>query len=261
MKRLLKSVLMLAAVSAVFAETDAQTTPSVNVRVMLVSAVSDTVTLVPGGTASEQLQAPIHAIFESELISEDNSAYTLFPQWNVTRTYQENGQSNTVQYLKRQEACTEFRFEDDGQYEVRFEWSYKTANDIETVPGNDIDPISFTIDASGLKMYNAFSPNGDGINDMYCIFMKSIVRAEITIFNRWGQTIKSLSGTMDELIDLADGQADGDGYMLELWDGMHNGQVVKDGVYFIHVKAVGAGGRKYDEKESINVLKGLGETW
>ena len=46
--------------------------------------------------------------------------------------------------------------------------------------------------------------------------------------------------------------------MIDVWDGMQNGNAVNDGVYFINVQATGAGGRKYNEKADINVLTGLG---
>lgn len=230
--------------------------PSVNVRALLVSAIGDTVILVPGGEAPVQ-NAPLQVFFESSLVSGDGKDYVLFPQWTVTR--QENGQPMPSQYLKRQDAGSSYIFEDYGDFVISFGWSYRERNSTETVTGYDVDPMGFSIDGSDLRTYNAFSPNGDGINDVYCIYMKSIVRADISIFNRWGQTIRSYSGTMDELISMTGGQEDGDGYVLELWDGMYNGELVNDGVYFINVRATGAGGRKYEKKESINVLKGLGE--
>ena len=113
-------------------------------------------------------------------------------------------------------------------------------------------------EASQLTFPNAFSPNGDGINDVYKIYVRSIVSMNVAIFNRWGQTIKTMSGKMDELLPSdAEAEADG-GYMLELWDGTYRGDVVNDGVYYINVQAIGAGGKKYDKRADINVLKGLG---
>ncbi len=255
MKRTGKFVLPLALGIFGFTATMAQE-PSVEVRAVLVSALNDTVYLAPGGEAPVA-NAPLKVFFESALISDDSSGYVMFPQWTVTR--QVNGQEAPVQYLKRQDTGSSFTFEDDGEFQILFEWSYRRAGSEGTVPGTEVEPMKFSIDGSDIKTYNAFSPNGDGINDVYCIYVQSIVRADIAIFNRWGQTIVSYSGTMDELVAAANGQEDGNGYVLELWDGRHNGDVVNDGVYFINVRAVGAGGRKYERKESINVLKGLGE--
>ena len=36
-----------------------------------------------------------------------------------------------------------------------------------------------------------------------------------------------------------------------------NGKYVDDGVYYINIEAVGAGGRVYSKKSDINVLKGM----
>lgn len=38
-------------------------------------------------------------------------------------------------------------------------------------------------------MPNAFSPNGDGINDVVRVEGKGIVELDFRIFNRWGQLI------------------------------------------------------------------------
>lgn len=244
-------VLSMLAVPAVMAQE-----PSVNVRAVLVSANNDTTVLVPGGVAEVQ-NAPLKVIFESALVSNDGKEYILFPQWIVTR--QVDGQDAPGQYLKRQDASSSYLFEDYGEFQISYSWSYRNTDSTMTIIGVDVEPMKFSIDDSEIRTYNAFSPNGDGINDVYCIYLQSIVRADIAIFNRWGQTIRSYSGTLDELISRTNGQTDGDGYVLELWDGTQGGEVVNDGVYFINVKAVGAGGRKYEKKESINVLKSLGE--
>ena len=63
---------------------------------------------------------------------------------------------------------------------------------------------------------------------------------------------------MNDLLP-SDAEPDNDGgYLFEIWDGRFNGDVVNDGVYFINVQAVGAGGEQYDKRTDINVLKGLG---
>ena len=92
-------------------------------------------------------------------------------------------------------------------------------------------------------MPNAFSPNGDGINDIYKAKdgYQSIVEFKACIFNRWGQKIY-------EWNDPAGG-----------WDGKHNGKDVKQGVYFVLVKAKGADGRKYEIKRDVNLLRGFTE--
>lgn len=232
--------------------------PQVQVKVVLVSASGDSTVIAPGETSPASLNAPLDATFVSELITDDGKDYVLFPQWTVTRMVMDGETPRTVDYLKRQDRVTQFEFIDEGTFTVTYKWSYREKDATETIPGADVSPITFTIDGSEIRLYNAFSPNGDGINDVYKIYVRSIVSMNVAIFNRWGQTIKTMSGKMDELLPSdAEAEADG-GYMLELWDGTYRGDVVNDGVYYINVQAIGAGGKKYDKRADINVLKGLG---
>lgn len=232
--------------------------PRVSVKVILLPVSADSTVLLPGDKADSDLNAPLRAQFVSELITDDGKEYVMFPQWTVTRTVVEKGVSATKDYLKRQEQVTEFEFNDNGQFEVRFAWSYREKDSTSTIPGDEIQPMVFTVDDSELRLYNAFSPNGDGINDVYKIYVRSIVSMKIAIFNRWGQTIKSVSGPIDSILP-SDAEPDNDGgFLFEIWDGKYHGSIVDDGVYFINVQATGAGGRKYEKRQDINVLKGLG---
>jgi len=232
--------------------------PKVQVKVILISLSGDSTVLSPGDKAPSDLNVPLHAVFVSELVSTDGKDYVLFPQWTVTRNYSDGETSVTSDYLKRQESNSEFDFTDYGKFKVNYEWSYREKDSIETIPGDVIQSMEFTIDDSEIRLFNAFSPNGDGINDVYKIYTRSIVNIKIAIFNRWGQNIKTISGDMNQVLP-ADADQDNDGgYTFEIWDGMYNGEIVNDGVYFINVHATGAGGKTYDEKGDINVLKGLG---
>lgn len=101
---------------------------------------------------------------------------------------------------------------------------------------------STTIQASRLEMPNAFSPNGDGINDTYRVkASQNITEFHAYIFNRWGQCLYQWS------------QIDGE------WDGTYHGKPVKDGVYFVRVKAKGGDGKVYDIKKDVNLLRKFNE--
>ncbi len=237
----------------------AEQEPDVAVRALLISASMDTVIVQPGETAPSGLTVPLVLVLEAEIESPESDRLIMFPQWTVSRTVTEDGKEETSQFLKRQESTTSYEFTEYGLFRIDFEWSYRDLDSTVTIPGKKVEPMTFSIDDSEIKVYNAFSPNGDGINDNYCIYMRSIVKADITIFNRWGQVLRKVSGSMDDILLQTSPQQESDGgYVLELWDGTYNGDMVNDGVYFINVQATGAGGRKYSEKSDINVLKGLG---
>ena len=97
---------------------------------------------------------------------------------------------------------------------------------------------STALQASLLEMPNAFSPNGDGINDTYHVKKyQNITEFRALIFNRWGQCLY----TWNEI----DGS----------WDGTYKGRPVKDGVYFVRVRAKGGDGKEYDIKNDVNLLR------
>lgn len=104
-------------------------------------------------------------------------------------------------------------------------------------------PLSVTISESRLEMPNAFSPNGDGINDYYAPkTQQSLVKFKASIYSRWGQ----------KLYEWTDPAADG-------WDGKFNGRDVAQGVYFCDVVAEGADGIKYHFRKDVNLLRGYNE--
>ena len=102
--------------------------------------------------------------------------------------------------------------------------------------------IRITISDSHLEMPNAFSPNNDGFNDYFQAKKnaKSIVEFHAYIFNRHGQ----------KLYDWTDWQNEESG-----WDGTYNGHPVKDGVYFVYVKALGADGIEYNIRRDVNLIR------
>ena len=140
-------------------------------------------------------------------------------------------------------------------YEENFELTLTQANTytvILTTTYTDSDghqetknsnSLIITIIESFLSFPNAFSPNGDGINDRFqAKSYQSIVEFSAAIYNRWGQKLYSWT-------DPKDG-----------WDGTYNGKPVKQGVYFVNVKAKGADGHEYHIRRDVNLLRGYTES-
>ncbi len=139
-------------------------------------------------------------------------------------------------YLVRYDENTEYTFTKAG---ATYVYLYEIINGDTT----QYDPISISISESSLQMPNAFSPNGDGINDIYKAKSgyKSIVEFKAVVFNRWGQKLC-------EWYNPADG-----------WDGKYNGKDVAQGTYFVNVTAKGADGKEFHIKRDINLLRGFTE--
>ena len=93
-----------------------------------------------------------------------------------------------------------------------------------------------------LVMPNTFTPNNDQINDVYKVkSYQNIVEFHAYIFNRWGQKLY-------EWTNLESG-----------WDGTYRGNDVKQGTYFVLVKAKGADGQDYNIRKDVNLLRGYTE--
>ena len=98
---------------------------------------------------------------------------------------------------------------------------------------------STTVLTSTLVVPNAFSPNNDQINDVFKVkSYQNIVEFHAYIFNRWGQKLYEWTNI------------DGG------WDGTYRGNDVKQGTYFVLVKAKGADGETYNIRKDVNLLRG-----
>lgn len=183
--------------------------------------------------------APLTVVFHAN--AENVGMYTPHYEWRFTK------EGETQPYLVRYKEETEYTFTEAGSHRIVLYATFINGNDTVAYTKDywqDAQPITIQISESKLEMPNAFSPNGDGINDIYRAKnnYQSIVEFDAYIFNRWGQKLY-------EWHDPAGG-----------WDGKFNGKDVKQGVYFVLVKAKGADGRKYNIKKDVNLLRGYTES-
>ena len=84
---------------------------------------------------------------------------------------------------------------------------------------------------------NAFTPNGDGKNDVLLVYGNTIASMDLVIFDQWG-----------ELIFESTNQAKG-------WDGIYKGKPQPVGVYVYVLKAVRTDGTSVTKKGSINLIR------
>lgn len=206
-------------------------------------------TLYAGDQAPLPYQAPLNVCFYAGF--QNNEPASLRSEWRVVRSWQDqDGDSGTEEYLTRKTEQTDYTFNDFGSFSIEFSYSYSYPGDDDYTQGDALEPFSFSIDNSTLTMPNAFSPNGDGINDIFIIKTKSIVSISVSIFDRYGRVVKTADQNSMPFRDDVNG-----GY-YECWDGTSGGRQVQDGVYYINVRATGAGGYRYNLKQDINILTG-----
>lgn len=103
------------------------------------------------------------------------------------------------------------------------------------------DTYQVSVGASQLLVPNAFSPNGDGVNDEWKVAYKSLVEFRCWIFDRQGHQICALTSPDQG------------------WDGRIGGKAVDSGVFYYVIEALGADGKKYKKSGDINVVKFVGQ--
>jgi gliding motility-associated-like protein len=103
------------------------------------------------------------------------------------------------------------------------------------------DTISSPIivaDTAGLIMPNVFTPNGDGVNDVFAPNAHGLKTLDCTIYDRWGAKV----------IDMD--------INLEYWDGYTtSGMACTAGIYFYIVKATDVNGKSYNLKGFIQLIR------
>lgn len=138
---------------------------------------------------------------------------------------------NEIQYRFNQHNLS-YTFNDEGTFYLRyigsnFDGSCEVVGDTYTV----------SIGSSELLCPNAFSPDGDGVNDEWKVSYRSIIEFECWIFDRYGAQLAHFK-------DINSG-----------WDGKRGGKMAGPGVYYYVIRALGADGKIYKLSGDINILR------
>lgn len=92
-------------------------------------------------------------------------------------------------------------------------------------------------DCDSVHFPTLFSPNNDGINDLFCPLGSCIESVNYKIYNRWGENIFSSTSVNN------------------CWDGTYKGEKVNSGVYVYKCSSILSNGRLVENSGQINVLK------
>lgn len=184
--------------------------------------------------------APLQARFTSNV--ENLGGYTALYEWQVYKS------GETSPYLVRYDADFEYEFREAGTSRITLQISFVQGTDTIVYEMSNDDPPEFTIDVStsSLSVPNAFSPNGDGVNDIFRVKKdgyQSIIEFKGYIFSRNGRKLFEWS-------DITQG-----------WDGTYGGSDVADGVYYVRIDAKGADGKVYKIRQAVNLLRGYSSSY
>lgn len=231
-------LLVIACLFFAFANVEAQE----NMPVISPTATITTATGETQEVTEYSGSAPLQVHFAPNV--ENSEGYEAYYEW---RFYKE-GTSIEEPYLVRHEEETDFTFNEAGGHCIALIAYFMNGNDTivkyDTDYWMDATPIRISISTSKLDFPNAFSPNGDGMNDIYRAKTdyQSIVEFKAVIYNRWGQKLYEWNNP-----------AGG-------WDGTYKGNPVKQGVYYVQVTAKGADGRRFNIKKDVNLLRTFDNT-
>lgn len=123
-------------------------------------------------------------------------------------------------------------YREPGQYAVRL-----IAGNQQTGCEDTIDYNYVFVDSIQLFVPNAFTPNGDGVNDVFKLAALNFEAFELLIFNRWGQLIFSTKQPGDE------------------WDGSYQGEMMPAGAYPYLIKATGKNKKPYFYEGQISLIR------
>jgi gliding motility-associated-like protein len=99
------------------------------------------------------------------------------------------------------------------------------------------DSVTVFIENCGIQMPNAFTPNGDGVNDFFKPKNTNFKELHGKIFNRWGLELFSFANPSDA------------------WDGKYKGNDVSVGVYFYLISATFNDGVIQEQHGGIQLIR------
>ncbi len=85
---------------------------------------------------------------------------------------------------------------------------------------------------------DAFSPNGDGQNDLFSPLGIGIVSSEMIVYDRWGEKV------FESMNAIKDG-----------WNGTYKGSLVRSGVYVVHFKATFLNNKTVDKMVMLTIIR------
>ncbi len=83
----------------------------------------------------------------------------------------------------------------------------------------------------------SFTPNGDGVNDVFKIYCECAVSLKFSVLNRWGELIYESSADHFQ------------------WDGTKDGVDVSAGVYFVSYTGVYFSGSEFSGSGNVTLIR------
>ena len=183
----------------------------------------------------------------------DINNYKSYTHWNTYKTWKSGVKEYQLQLEKEGSFKTIYTssnmdssfIHDQTLEKINGPYCYRIMAVSGDAKDTSLSNISCIISPSKLFFPNAFSPNGDGVNDkisVHSLFVENNTNFSgrnftLEIFNRWGEQVYVSQSINDE------------------WDGMYKGTLIQSGVYMYQLKAMGVDNRSYSLKGTITIVE------
>ncbi|MDR0394157.1 MAG: gliding motility-associated C-terminal domain-containing protein [Tannerella sp.] len=183
----------------------------------------------PGGNVQAEEEGELLAPTEVTFSARANVPVASLFTWKVLRL----GENDTTEIVRFNGEDLVHMFNLEGEYLVRLEVAGSRSKKCEYTA-----EFRILITETIMEIPNAFSPGcTPGINDIFRVRSKSVVKFQGWIFNRWGTE-------MFRWTDPSQG-----------WDGKYRGKYVPAGAYYYLIEYTGTNGRKRVRKGDVNVYR------
>lgn len=145
------------------------------------------------------------------------------------KTITVNAQNTGFSYLWSTGTTNAITTLDTGKHFVILSNSCFTDTSYFTITGKDCNPLYY--------IPTAFSPNGDGLNDVFSVYGDNIANIEMTIYNRWGEVLFKDKGANPT------------------WKGGYKNAICPSNQYLYIIVLQDHTGKKYNEKGTITLLR------
>lgn len=137
----------------------------------------------------------------------------------------EGGAVDSVDFILYDEAPM-YEYEEVGIYPIKLVVAKinETGNCYDTLYGPSV-----TVEESILEIPNVFTPNGDGMNDVFVVKSTSLRSLNVKIYNRWGGQVHSWNYSNITSSDYT--------YEHSVWDGKIGNKLASPGVYYYVITA------------------------
>ncbi|MEB2778766.1 gliding motility-associated C-terminal domain-containing protein [Algoriphagus sp. C2-6-M1] len=124
-------------------------------------------------------------------------------------------------------------FQSAGNFEVTL-----TAYDIYGCSSIEKNIIQVNAPIEFITIPNAFTPNGDGLNDTFIPKLRTVSNFSMDVFNTWGEKIYATSG-----LD------------TKGWDGLHLGQESPPGNYIYQITYISRDGEQFTKTGGVTLIR------